>query len=265
VTSRTPFDAVVRERAVLSEHLVRLVLEVPGALVSTGVPDEWLALTVPGQFQTRYYTVRSLEGRLLTLDVVVHEQGLVTEWAQTDCVGDVVGLSAPKGSFSAPADAGWVLLAGDLTALPAMARIARTVSGAGGASGSGLPVTVHAETPDQPLPDYVAGPVTWHHAPSGQSSLATIVRDLEWPEGPGYFWMGGESAQMREIRRHLRHDLGRDTRHYDVMGYWSASRGRQVRQVDPGPIYTAGKAAGKSDAQIWAEYDAAQDATRSQS
>ena len=73
------------------------------------MPDEWLALTVPGQFQTRYYTVRSLADGLLTIDVVVHEQGLVTEWAQTDCVGDVVGLSAPEGLLPAArrTRAGW--------------------------------------------------------------------------------------------------------------------------------------------------------------
>jgi NADPH-dependent ferric siderophore reductase len=250
VTSRTPFAAVVRERTVLSEHLVRLVLEAPDGLESTEVPDEWLALTVPGQFQTRYYTVRSLGDGLLTLDVVVHEHGLVTEWAQTACVGDVVGLSAPKGSFDPPLDAGWVVLAGDLTALPAMARISEGVSG----------VTVHAEIEDEPLRGYFAAPVTWHHAEPGESALAEIVRGLEWPSGPGYFWMGGESAQMRDIRRHLRHDLGWDTRHYDVMGYWSGSRGRQTRKVDPGPIYAAGKAAGKSDEQIWADYDEARNA-----
>jgi NADPH-dependent ferric siderophore reductase len=249
VISRTPFDAVVRERTVLSEHLVRLVLETPDGLVSTGVPDEWLALTVPGQFQTRYYTVRALAEGRLTLDVVVHEQGLVTEWAQTDCIGDVVGLAAPKGSFQPPPDAGWVVLAGDLTALPAMARITESVTT--------LPVTVHAETSDDPVQDYFASPVEWHRAQPGESALAEIVRGLEWPAGPGYFWMGGESAQMREIRRHLRHDVGWDTRHYDVMGYWSGSRGRQGRAVDPGPIYAAGKAAGKSDEQIWADYDEA--------
>ncbi len=237
------------ERTVLSEHLVRLVLEAPPELASTGVPDEWLALAVPGQFQTRYYTVRALADGRLTLDVVVHEEGLVTEWAQTDCVGDVVGLSVPKGSFRVPPDAQWVLLAGDLTALPAMARITERVVD--------LPVTVHAEVPDAALHDYLAGDVTWHFAESGHSDLAAVVAGLTWPEGPGYFWMGGESAQMREIRRHVRHELGQDTRHFDVMGYWSVSRGRQVRRVDPGPIYAAGRAAGKSDAEIWDDYDAA--------
>ncbi|MCW2808511.1 MAG: siderophore-interacting protein [Marmoricola sp.] len=249
MTSRTPFEALVRERRVLGEHLVRLVLQAPEGFVSTGVPDEWVALTLPGQFQSRYYTVRSVADGLLILDVVVHEQGLVTEWAQTDCVGDRVGLSAPKGSFELPADAGWVLLAGDLTGLPAMARIAESLGS--------MPVQIHAEVPDGPMPDYVAAPVTWHDAPSGTSNLAAIVRDLLWPEGPGYFWMAGESAQMRDIRRHARHVLGWDTRHYDVMGYWSGSRGRQTRQVDPGPVYARGKAMGRSDEQIWADYDAA--------
>ncbi|MET1060247.1 MAG: siderophore-interacting protein [Nocardioides sp.] len=248
MTSRTPFEALVRARTVLGEHLVRLVLDVPAGLGSTGVPDEWVALTVPGQFQTRYYTVRSLVDGLLTIDVVVHDHGLVTEWAQTDCIGDVVGLSAPKGSFVLPDDAGWVVLAGDLTGLPAMARIAESLGP--------VPVQIHAEVPDGPMPDYVAAPVTWHDAASGTSDLAATVRAIDWPEGPGYFWMAGESAQMREIRRHARHDLGWDTRHYDVMGYWSGSRGRQVRQVDPGPIYARGKALGRSDDQIWADYDA---------
>jgi NADPH-dependent ferric siderophore reductase len=90
------------------------------------------------------------------------------------------------------------------------------------------------------MPDYLAAPVTWYDAPSGTSDLAATVRGLEWPESPGYFWMAGESAQMRDVRRHVRHDLGWDTRHYDVMGYWSGSRGRANRRVDPGPSYAHG-------------------------
>ena len=236
-------------REELSEHLVRLMLEVPEALRSTGVPDEWLALTVPGQFQTRYYTVRELTGGRLTLDVVLHDEGLVTTWARTDCVGDVVGLGEPKGSFELPPDAGWVVLAGDLTALPAMARILEKAA---------LPTTVHAEVPDGAMPDYLPGAdVHWHDAAPGESNLAELVRGMTWPEGPGYFWMAGESAQMRDVRRHVRHDLGWDNRHHEAMGYWSGSRGRLARKVDPGPIYARGRAQGKSDDEIWADYDKA--------
>ena len=78
-SARTSHRAVVRGRRRVSEHLLRLELTTDGTLASTGVPDEWLALTVPGQFQTRYYTVRTLVDALLTLDVVVHEHELVTE------------------------------------------------------------------------------------------------------------------------------------------------------------------------------------------
>jgi hypothetical protein len=41
------------------------------------------------------------------------------------------------------------------------------------------------------------------------------------------------------------------------MGYWRAVTARQPRAVDPGPIWQAGKASGKSDEEIWAAYDEA--------
>ncbi len=180
----------------LSDHLVRVTVGELGGFVGTGVPDEWVALTVPGQFQTRYYTVRSWDpsSTTMVLDVVVHAEGLVTEWVRTDCVGDEVGISPAKGSFAVPEDAGWVVLAGDLTALPAVARILE--------SGLDVPVTAYLEAPE-PVPGYLpedAG-VTWVAPPAPEASgLADLVHDLTWPAGPGYFWMAGESAQMRQIR-----------------------------------------------------------------
>lgn len=245
----------VLAREVLSPHLVRLVVGGLEGWESTGVPDEWVPLTVPGQFQTRYYTVRSWEAGELTLDVVVHEEGLVTGWAQTDCVGDRVGIGAPKGSYDEPPDADWVVLVGDLTALPAIARICETTR---------RPVTAYVESPDGPLPDYLdtgSATVTWLDPPGpARSRLAEVVRGLSWPAGSGYFWMAGESAQMRDIRKFVRRELGWDSRSHDVMGYWSGARGRQARAVDPGPIYRRGRAAGLSDDEIWEQYDAARGA-----
>ena len=55
----------------------------PDGFESTGVPDEWVGLVVPGQYQSRFYTVRSCDADELVLDVVIHEVGLVTEWVSS--------------------------------------------------------------------------------------------------------------------------------------------------------------------------------------
>lgn len=240
-TRAQQYDAQVLRREQLSSHLVRLTLAVEG-FVSTGIPDEWVGLVVPGQFQVRYYTVCSYDGAELVLDVVVHEVGLVTEWASGDCVGDTVVITEAKGSFELPDDAAWLMLVGDLTAMPAMARIAATVD---------LPTRIWAEVPDD-LAGYLPerADVTWV-----DDGLAEVVTGLDWPETPGYFWMAGESADMRAIRKHLMRDRKLPSTAYDVMGYWRAASARQPRAVDPGPIYREGKAQGLSDEQIWAAYD----------
>ena len=99
--------------------------------------------------------------------------------------------------------------------------------------------------------------VTWLDPPGpSESALASVVEGIDWPEGEGYFWMAGESSQMRAIRKHLMREVRLPSTSYDVMGYWRGGSQRHPRAVDPGPIWRAGKAAGKSDEEIWAAYDA---------
>jgi NADPH-dependent ferric siderophore reductase len=160
-------------------------------------------------------------------------------------------LTGPQSSFALPDAAAWLILVGDLTAMPAMARIAESVPA--------LPVSIWAEVPDDLtgyLPD---GPhVAWLSPPApGRSRLAEVVESIDWPAGEGYFWMAGESAQMRSIRKHLMRGRRLPSTAYDVMGYWRAVATRQPRAVDPEPIWRAGQAAGHTDEQIWAAYDEA--------
>jgi NADPH-dependent ferric siderophore reductase len=213
VTARArEYAATVARREQVSPHLVRLVLdglEGPDPFVSTGIPDEWVGLVVPGQFQLRYYTVRSWDGSELVIDVVVHEEGLVTEWASRECAGERVTLSEPKGSFAMPDSAAWLMLVGDLTAMPAMARILRETN---------VPTRVWAEVPDD-LTGYLpeGADVTWLAPPGeGQSDVASVVAKVDWPEGDGYFWMAGESSQMRAIRKHLMRERRLPSTAYDA-------------------------------------------------
>lgn len=237
--------ATVLRREPLSPHLVRLALEVPG-FVATGVPDECVALTLPGQ-PSRYYTVRRFEPNEMTIDVVLHDRGQISDWARGDVVGQRVQVRESTGPFALPNGAWWLYLVGDLTAAPAMARIIETV-------GPDFHVAAWVEAPE-PISGYFPGwfegqgNLTWLEP---GTSLAEWVECLPWPDADGYLWMAGEAAQMRAARRYLAGPHGLPASAQHVMGYWSAIQ----KRVDPGPIYAAGKAAGKSDEQIWAEYDA---------
>ena len=99
-TRASQYDARVERRDELSPHLVRLTLAVDPAFASTGVPDEWVGLVVPGQFQSRYYTVRSYAAGSWCSTSWCTRSGLVTEWVvRDDCVGSTVTVTEPKGSF----------------------------------------------------------------------------------------------------------------------------------------------------------------------
>ena len=95
-----------------------------------------------------------------------------------DCVGDTVTVTEPKASFALPADAAWLLLVGDLTALPAIARILET--------GPGVPTYVLAEVPDDELlAGYLPGhaDVTWLEPPA-PTARARSPRSSRASTGP---------------------------------------------------------------------------------
>ena len=176
--------------------------------------------------------------RQLDLDVVVHAEGLVTDWASGDCVGDP-GRHRAQGSFEPPADAAWLLLVGDLTAMPAMARIAGT---------TGLPTRIWAEVPDD-LTGYLpaAADVTWLDA-AGRGAVAARRgrRGHRLARGRRLLLDGrrvgadaGDPQAPDARAAAAQHGVRRD-------GLLARGRApRQPRAVDPGPIWRAGKAAGQ--------------------
>lgn len=227
MVNRSPYtDAQVISRHELSDNLVRIVVEGESLGSSgTGLSDEWVSLTIGHHAQSRFYTVRDHTDNTLTIDIVIHSSGLVTTWAAGDCVGDTVRVGQAQGSFQPPADASWIYLVGDLTAAPAIARIREECAG-------DIPVKAWVEAP-VPIAGYFDEeqhqnkPVTWTLPESdGSSRLAAVTEGLPWPTSPGYFWMGGESSQMRAIRKHLMHVQQMPHSAYDVMGYWRAGQRR---------------------------------------
>jgi NADPH-dependent ferric siderophore reductase len=75
---------------------------------------------------------------------------------------------------------------------------------------------------EQELPGSAA--VRWVYRgdrPAGQP-LAEAVRAAELPAGDGQAWLSGESACVRDLRKHLLDERGLGRRRVYATGYWRA-------------------------------------------
>ena len=231
------YDAVVLAREQVSPHLRAADARRCPGFESTGIPDEWVGLVVPGQFQVRYYTVRSLDGDRARARRRRPRGGLVTEWATRRLRRRPRSWSPSRRAPSRRRTDAALAAAGrrphrdagdgaDRRAAPRRCRPG---------SGPRCPTTWPATCPTAPTSPGSSRPA------EGQSRLAEVVEGIDWPAGDGYFWMAGESAQMRAIRKHLMRERRLPSTAYDVMGYWRAVAARQPRVGRPGPDLAGGQ------------------------
>jgi NADPH-dependent ferric siderophore reductase len=171
----------------------------------------------------RTYTIRRIDvpaGRI-EIDFVLHaDGGPGGTFAARAQPGDVVGMLGPGGRGAEPAD--WTLLAGDETALPAMARILeampRTARGV-----ALIEVADAAERQVIEAPDGVA--VRWllrdGHAAGSTSRLREAVVAQALPaDGTVFAWAGAEFHTAQAIRTHWRRTCGLPPRCQLAVAYW---------------------------------------------
>ncbi|POH71903.1 siderophore-interacting protein [Arthrobacter glacialis] len=168
----------------------------------------------------RDYTVRSYDAaaRRLTLDFVLHDHGVAGRWAQNAALGDPLGVLGPRGSHLYPADFENYLIAGDETALPAMARwIEELPSGAR----AEVFISIAHQIERIALADRPGINVTYlDRLAHGPAVLMETVQKFVRPEGDLFVWVAGEAAAIKPIRRHVRDVLEIPAEHVDIDGYW---------------------------------------------
>ncbi|GAA3883468.1 siderophore-interacting protein [Saccharothrix violaceirubra] len=170
----------------------------------------------------RDYTVREYraEPGELDVDVVLHGDGPGSTWGAQAREGDTVGVLGPRGSVLVPKGLDWYLVAGDETALPAVARWLEQAS-------EGERVFAFAEVADEAERQEIASKgdveLTWLYRDGAAPGTTTLLHDAiaawELPEGTGFVWIAGEANTLKPIRRLLR-DRGLHRDAMDVDGYW---------------------------------------------
>ena len=184
--------------------------------------------TLPGEDipVTRTYTVRSVDraARTLALDFVVHgDEGLAGPWARDAQPGDRVAFMGPGGAYSPDPQADWHLLAGDLSAVPAIAAALEAMPD----DARGLAFLVidsEADRLELTAPQGVE--IIWTTGAQGGAAtelLSTVMQSRPWPEGRVQVFAHGERESIKLVRRLLK-ERGIERDQISISGYWAHGR-----------------------------------------
>ena len=225
-------------------------------------------MSAPGAPHVRTYTVRRIDrdGTALDVDLVAH--GTTSPSARGLAQvrpGDPLTVLGPDemsagrlgGIEWRPGAASSILIAGDETALPAIAGIVEQ-----GGVPAGARVRIVVEAPDLRDLDDLRAPSEWtvvrlarpegiapgsllsdavrtlladepgflRGEATGEDGAETSDEDVVWDlaadhlDGGGYAWLAGEASAVTGLRRHLVRELGVDKSRVSFMGYWRAGR-----------------------------------------
>ncbi|WP_420452336.1 siderophore-interacting protein [Ilumatobacter sp.] len=237
----------VRSIDALTPHLRRVVLggdaldgfeiESPAASVRILVPEPGADELVLPEWQgnefryadgerpsIRTFTPRSFdpEGLELTIDVVEHSGGVVSSWARAASPGDQAAFSGPGRGFALDPETSGYLLAGDETALPAIAQLVEWIP-------DDVPIRAIVEVRDGDarllgLDDAPHVEVDW--VLTGDERGSEVLDRLGAAEidGGTAVWVAGEAAVMHAVRSLLRDERGIERARMTVRGYWKDRR-----------------------------------------
>ena len=207
-----------------TDHYVKLLFPAPGVTYPEPIDVRRIREEFPReQWPTsRTYTVRSwdAETRELSLDFVIHgDEGLAGPWAANAQPSDVIHFSGPGGGYAPDPEADWHLLAGDESALPAIAAALEALPAQAEAH---VFIDVENAEEEQKLEAPETAVVTWLHregAPVGVKLVAAVT-DLEFPAGTPHVFVHGEATFVKELRRLLRVQKALPLDRLSISGYW---------------------------------------------
>lgn len=171
----------------------------------------------------RRYTVRAWDARRarLSVDFVVHgDSGVAGPWAANASPGDVLVFTGPSGGYRPDAAADLHLMAGDESALPAIAASLEALP-----AGARAAVRVVVDGPEHeiPLDSRADVDLAWLHRHGNErddSLLVAAVEALDLGGATPFCFVHGEADEIRAVRRHLLAERGLTRRDLSCSPYW---------------------------------------------
>ncbi|GAA3140242.1 siderophore-interacting protein [Streptomyces rectiviolaceus] len=205
-----------------TDHYVKLLFDADGVTY----PEPFDIQRIREEFPrdqwpvTRTYTVRSWDPqtRELAVDFVIHgDEGLAGPWAKRVQPGTTVRFLGPGGGYAPDAEADWHLIAGDESALPAIAAALEALP-----EGAKAYAFVEVADADEEQKVSSVAEIEWLHRgerPVGEA-LVEAVRSLDFPAGDVQAFVHGEAGFVKELRRYLRVEREVPRERLSISGYW---------------------------------------------
>lgn len=167
------------------------------------------------------YTIRAIDPAAgwLDVDIFLHGRGRTCHWATSLQRGAVVGLIGPGGGYLPMAR--HLVLAGDETALPAIARILQEA--APDTVGQAM-ILISDETARQQIAAPPAVQITWVYRNSGET-LETALPKVALPRaglaGGRQLWIAAERGECQRLRAVFNTDTGWAKTETMIAAYWT--------------------------------------------
>ena len=163
-------------------------------------------------YTTRYFDEEKGE---LTFDIFIHEGGFTCEWAETNPVGQIVGLMGPGGGWYLEGE--WLLMGGDETAYPV---IARNLEHAGPEVSGRAIILMPSEVDFQQIQTRSNIEVTWLSREAGDD-LCEAMKSADIAEDENFLiWFAASQTEARALRQYFVKDRGLNKKQVQSIAYW---------------------------------------------
>ncbi|WP_201550145.1 siderophore-interacting protein [Psychrobacter fjordensis] len=190
-----------------------------------------------GKLIMRTYTIVQQRDNEIDVDFVLHglnhqgTAGLASHWAKTTTIGDEILIGGPGEKKLINHQAGWFLLVGDMTALPAITvNLAQLPDDAVGYAV--IEVLSDADIQSIKKPQNIE--IHWVINPATSDShypLLEQVKALTWLEGEAAVWTACEFNSMRALRQYFKKDRNVAKTHLYISSYWKLDNSEDEHKV----------------------------------